>query len=177
MDARCFYGRLVNGILDVAGPRLDGAAKAALAARGLDPDARLEVYPAQLFFDTVELLATALAPSSPIAEAEHLLGRTVIEGYLASASGRVMSRYFKQLGTLRTLLDAQTFFRTGDNFLQSRATVLEDRKVRLRLVGTCGHPHLYRGIIEAAYADAGEPGLRATLVESGPDDAAFDVTW
>lgn len=177
MDPRCFYGRFVNGILDHLQPRLGAEVRARLAAVGLDADARLDVYEASVFFAAVPILAEAVLPGAPAEAAEHALGREVVQGYLRDEGGRAMAGYFAQLGTRATLVEAETFFRTGDNFVRARPAILGERLVRIRLAGTGGHPHLFRGIFEAAYHHFGEKGLRAAVVASDADTATFDITW
>jgi uncharacterized protein (TIGR02265 family) len=177
MDVRCFYGRFVNGILDQVRSLITPELRARLVAAGLDPDARLEIYRAAAFFAAVPVLAEAVAPGAPPDEAEHRLGAAVVQGYLADEGTRAMAGYFAQLGTRATLVEAEAFFRTGDNFIQIRPTVVGERHIRLHLRGTGGHPDLFRGILEAAHHHCGEATLRAEITERDADAATFDVTW
>lgn len=177
MDVRSFYGFFVNGLLDAAAPRLDSVGRARLCALGLDPAQRLEVYPASAVYAAVPVIAAAVSPGLQSEEAEHRLGATVVESYLASEGGPAMSAFFRQLGTRNALLDAQDFFRAGQNFLHVDARLAGERAIRLRITGTGGHAHLFRGVIEAAHHHAGEPGLRAVMQEQGPDHAVLLVTW
>lgn len=177
MDIRCFYGTLVNGLLDVVATRLDDAARQRLRARGLDPDVRQDFYPAAIFYDAVPVIAAAVFPGLPPEEAERRLGAAVVEGYLAGHVGRVMSGFFVGIGTRDALLDADAFYRSGQNFLRIRSELVGERIVRLRIAGTGGHARLYQGIIEAAHHVAGEAGLRVALVEEGADHAVLEATW
>ncbi len=177
MDDRSFYRFLVSGLLEAARPGLDEEARARLCALGLDPAQPLEVYPAAAVYRALPLLGAAAFPGLPPEEAERRLGATVPSSYLATEGGAAMAAFFRQLGTRNALLDAQAFFRPGNNFLQVRPQPVSERAVRLRFTGTGGHAHLFCGIIEAAHHHAGEPGLRVALEEQGPDHATLLVTW
>lgn len=177
MDDRSFYRFFVSALLEAALPGLDEDARARLCALGLDPAQPLEIYPAAAVYQAVPLLAAAAFPGLPPEEAERRLGATVPTRYIASEGGAAMVAFFRQLGTRAALLDAQAFFRPGNNFLQVRSQPVGERAVRLRFTGTGGHAHLFCGIIETAHHQSGEPGLRAAIEEQGPDGATLLVTW
>jgi uncharacterized protein (TIGR02265 family) len=177
MDARCFYGRFVNGILERLAPRLDADARAQLSALGMDPGEPHDIYRAPTFYAAVPILAAAVAPGAPPHQAERALGNEVAAAYAASELGRGLVGYFAQLGTRATLLEAQTFFRTGCNFLIVRPLPLEGNRVRLEFRGTAGHPTFYCGILEGAYRRSGEPGIRVDLLDATADAATIDVAW
>ncbi|BDG01055.1 DUF2378 family protein [Anaeromyxobacter oryzae] len=177
MDVRCFYGRFVNAILAYLAPRLGPDARAGLVAAGIDPDSPHDIYRASTFYAALPVLAAAVAPGADPDAAELALGREVPAAYAGSELGRGLVGYFAQLGVRATLLEAQTFFRTGGNFIQVRATPLGERCIRLHLRGTGGYPHFYRGVLEGAYHHSGETTVRAALVEHTADAATFDVTW
>jgi uncharacterized protein (TIGR02265 family) len=177
MDARCFYGRFVNGILEHLAPRLDADACARLAALGLDPAQPHDIYRARTFYAAVPILAAAVAPGVPGEQAERALGSEVAAAYAASELGRSIVGYFTQLGTRATLLEAQTFFRTGCNFLIARPVPLEGDRIRLKIRGTEGHAAFYCGILEGAYRRSGTPGIRVELADAAGDAATIDVAW
>lgn len=177
MRLRCFYGRLVNPILDRFVPRLDAAARARLVGHGLDPDARLDLYPADLFYAAMSLLAQAEAPELPAPEAEHRFGAEIVRCYLESDVGRTMASVGAAIGAAAMILEAKTFFRTAENFLEIRPALLSDRSASLRISGTGGHAHLLAGIMEAAHRHAGEPGMRVTVAEQDRDRAVLGAAW
>lgn len=177
MDGHSFYGFLVNGLLDAAAPKVDASARETLCALGLDPALRLEIYPASAFYAALPVIAGSIFPGMAPEDAEYRLGAIVVESYLGSEGGPAMAGFFRQLGTRAALLDAQDFFRAGQNFLHVVAQLAGERAVLLRMTGTGGRGHLYRGIIEAAHHHAGEPGLRVALQEQGRDHAVLLVTW
>lgn len=177
MDARCFYGTFVNGILEHVGPRLDAAVWQQLARLGLDPAVPHEIYRASTFFAAIPILASALAPHAAPDAAERAFGAEVPAAYASSDAGRGLVGYFVQIGTLRTLLEAQAFFRSGCNFLQIQSIQLGPTRVRLRMRGTGGHPHFLCGILEGAYRYAGMTPVRALLVEASADAATIDADW
>lgn len=177
MDARCFYGRFVNGILEHLASRLDAGVCARLAALGMDPGQPHDIYRAATFYAAVPVLAAVVAPGAPPEIAERALGNEVAAAYAVSELGRGLVGYFAQLGTRSTLLDAQTFFRTGCNFLIVRPVPLDESRMRLALRGTSGHAALYCGILEGAYRRSGTPGIQVEIVEESADAATIDVAW
>ena len=81
------------------------------------------------------------------------------------------------VGIETMLLEAKSFFQTSENFLEIRPALRGPRNVRLRIGGTGGHPHLLAGILEAATHQAGEPGVRVTVVEQDGDRCVLDAAW
>ena len=177
MPLRCFYGRLVNPILDRFVPRLDAAARARFAENGLDPDARLDVFPAAAFYRAMSLLARVQAPDLAAPEAEHRFGAEIVRCYVESDVGRAMASVGAAVGSATMILEAKTFFRTAENFLEIRPALLSDRTASLRIAGTGGHPHLLAGILEAAHRQAGEAAMRVTVDEQDGDRAVLLAAW
>ncbi|MBF5044645.1 DUF2378 family protein [Aggregicoccus sp. 17bor-14] len=176
--ARIIFGNTFAGLYRHVAPQVPGATLDRLRERGVDfRRPVLPAYPAELFVVTVQELAAALHPQLPQAEALRLLGRAVLDGYLATPIGRAVRGVARLIGTRRTLLQMSKNFRSSDTFTQTRLTARGERDVSLWLNDALGMPSYYRGFFEGVVEGSGGTRAQVEVESYAPPEATLRIRW
>jgi uncharacterized protein (TIGR02265 family) len=159
--------------------RLDGETKARLRDVGLAVDEPLlSVYPATVFHRAVAIASSAVHPGLPPDEAQHLAGREHIDAFVLSYPGKMMAALARQIEP-RTILEyTATFIRLGNNFTETRARALGDRRAEIWVNDVGEVPGWYRGILHRGLEVADVRGVEVrTVPRDAPPAAIYEVTW
>ncbi|MDP1824199.1 MAG: DUF2378 family protein [Archangium sp.] len=159
------------------GTRLTPQLKAEIKKVGIDLDKLQPAYPVDLVHKTCKLLTPVLFPRMTEEEAFHELGVSSMRGYTETLLGKALIQILKLIGVRRSLLRMHTSMRSGNNYIETFATVIAANCVELRFSDVSGMPSFYQGIIEEGGRMAHAKNLHVTTVESTPPGHTFRVEW
>lgn len=175
---RIIFGNTFAGLYRHVEGRVTPAALDRLRELGVDfRRPVLPAYPAELFVATVRVLAAELYPGQAEAEALHLLGRAVLEGYLTTPIGRAVRSVARLVGTRRTLGQMSKNFRSSDTFTQTRLESLGERDVSLWLNDALGMPTYYQGFFEVVVEGSGGVRPRVELASEEAPALTLRIRW
>ncbi len=100
-----------------------------------------------------------------------------MRGYTETLLGKALMQIMKLIGVRRSLLRTHTSMRSGNNFLETSATVIAGNIIELRFSDVSGMPSFYQGIIEESSRMAHAKNLRVSTVASDPPAHTFRVEW
>jgi uncharacterized protein (TIGR02265 family) len=167
-------GLFIRGLAGRITPRLQARLKEA----GLDLNVPLRpAYPRLVFSRCCLLAAEELYPHLPREEGLRQLGRVQMEGYAHTLVGLATFKLLNVLGMKRTLGQLTRAFRSGDNYTQTRMTLLEEGHAELWLSQVNGQPTFSLGILETGLQAAGARGLQVRILREEGEGCVYEVRW
>jgi len=117
-----------------------------LKAVGFDPTRPVQAaYPAEVWMETLRVVAEMLYPGEPTEQAHRKVGRLYMEGFARTLVGKAIFGLGSTIGTRRMLPRMTRNFRTANNYIDTELAELGEGDWRMKII-----PH----------AEAG-PALRA----------------
>ncbi|RKG84137.1 DUF2378 family protein [Corallococcus terminator] len=178
-DERVIFGNTVDSLYrKTLLPHLPPALMTRLRARGLDPQAPLlAAYPLATWVECLDDVGRTLHPAEPLDVARRLLGRRMIEGYAQTLMGGAVLTLAKVVGPMRSLERMQHNFRSGNNFTETRLTVLGATQVDLWLNEPDMMEGFAEGVLEEGLLRIGVQGLTLHRTRHSPDAVTYHLEW
>lgn len=176
---RVIFGNTVDSLYRRT---LDGDLRPELRARlkglGIDLDAPLlAAYPHAVWVACLDEVGRALHPDVPLDEARRRLACRMIEGYAQTLMGAAVLAMARVLGPMRSLGRMTHNFRSGNNFTETRLTVVGPSAADLWFNEPEDTEGFVEGVLEEGLRRIGVRGLTLTRNRQGPDSCTFRVQW
>lgn len=177
MTEKLIFAQTFEGLLRSLSGKLSPQLVAGLRERGLDPGATLlPAYPQRVWIEVLSFVARELHPGLPLEAAVAAVGRSFMDGYAETMVGRAMVAMTRLLGPRRTLERVNRQFRTGNNFTETRLTLVSGTEYHLwvnevRLAGW------YVGILSRGLELAGGKAVQVELHQRDEPGGTFRVKW
>ncbi|WP_163997855.1 DUF2378 family protein [Pyxidicoccus caerfyrddinensis] len=152
--------------------------RARLKALGMDLDAPLlAAYPHPVWVRCLDEVGRTLHPDLPLDEARRRLARRMIEGYAQTLMGAAVLAMARVLGPMRSLSRMTHNFRSGNNFTETRLTVVGPASADLWF----NEPEVTEGFVEGVLEEGlhriGVQGLTLARDRHGPESCTYRVQW
>jgi uncharacterized protein (TIGR02265 family) len=176
---RVIFGNTVDSLyrrtLDGALPR---ELRARLKSLGLDLDAPLQAaYPHDVWVQCLDETGRALYPGLRLDEARRQLARRMIEGYAQTVMGAAVLAMARVLGPMRSLGRMTHNFRSGNNFTETRLTVVGPAAADLWVNEPESTEGFVEGVLEEGLQRIGVRGLTLSRERNGPESCTYRVQW
>jgi uncharacterized protein (TIGR02265 family) len=119
----------------------------------------------------------ALVPDRPMDVARRLLARRWIEGYAQTLVGAAVLTLARVVGPMRSLERMTHNFRSGNNFTETRLTVLGASSVDLWFNEPESTEGFVEGVLEEGLLRIGVKGLAIARTRHGPDACTYHLQW
>jgi uncharacterized protein (TIGR02265 family) len=178
-DERVIFGNTVDSLYrKVLFPQLSPALLERLRGRGMDLRAPLlAAYPLHTWVDCLDDAARTLHPEQPLDAARRLLGRRMIEGYAQTLMGGAVLTLARVVGPMRSLERMQHNFRSGNNYTETRLTVLGATAVDLWFNEPESLEGFVEGVLEEGLLRIGVRGLTLHRTRHTPDACTYHLEW
>ncbi|HLT29096.1 MAG TPA: DUF2378 family protein [Myxococcaceae bacterium] len=172
------FGTAFEGLFRAYGPVLTEAALQRLLELGLDPRKPFQAgYPADLWHQTVRILAEEQHPVLGDLDGTREVGRAFMRGYMQTTLGRSTFAMLRVLGTLRSLKRMSRNFRTGDNFTETWLHEDAPGDVRLELNHT-EVPAFIQGMLEQGLTGVGAQDSSVELLTvPEQENTVYRIRW
>ena len=178
-NERVIFGNTVDSLYRRT---LDGALPPELRARlktlGMDLDAPLlAAYPHAVWVRCLDETGRSLYPDLSLDEARRQLARRMIEGYAQTLMGAAVLAMARVLGPMRSLGRMTHNFRSGNNFTETRLTVVGPATADLWFNEPEATEGFVEGVLEEGLRRIGVQGLLITRTRQGPESCTYRVQW
>ena len=156
--------------------RITPELRTALHQLGLDVDHVLPAYALDTWEHSLRVTCGHLFPDKALDDAMAELGRQLIAGYQDTAIGKAIFPLMRILGPARVLARMSRNFQSGNNYTDTRVTMLGPSEAVLwfnRVI----QPAFYRGILEAGLFAAGAKELSVELGDRQGEGFSFRIRW
>lgn len=179
MEAQFVFAATIEGLFVRAlGEKLDASARARLKEAGLDLGRPLlAAYPFDVWMETIRIGAEAIYPDRDAKEARFELGKDLVAGYRHTYIGRIMLSLAKTIGPTRTLEYAASYFRTGNNYTETRFSPLGSNEAELWMNEVGPYPEFTAGIVHAGVVNSGAREVKVEVVAHDGHAASFRIAW
>lgn len=152
--------------------------RARLKTLGLDLDAPLQAaYAHDVWVRCLDEVGRALHPDLPLEAARRKLARRMIEGYAQTVMGAAVLTMARVLGPMRSLGRMTHNFRSGNNFTETRLTVVDPSTADLWFNEPEATEGFVEGVLEEGLHRIGVKGLTITRNRQGPESCTYRVHW
>lgn len=148
-----------------------------LKEAGIDLERLRPAYPRMIFSEGCRLAAEELFPRMPRDEALRILGKRTIEGYSRSMLGKAAMGVFRLIGVARGLERLTRAMRNGDNYTETRFTILGPGNADVWFNQVNGQPAFTQGLMEACMEWVGAVEPRAEILRTEGDGCVYRLTW
>lgn len=152
--------------------------RARLKTLGMDLDAPLQAaYPHAVWVRCLDEVGRTLHPELPLEGARRQLARRMIEGYAQTVMGAAVLTMARVLGPMRSLGRMTHNFRSGNNFTETRLTVVGPKSADLWFNEPEATEGFVEGVLEEGLERIGVKGLTITRTRQGPESCTYRVQW
>ncbi len=139
----------------------------------------LPAYPSEAWQQAVELVARALHPELPMAEAQWKLGESTVYGFEQTVLGKAMVALSKLIGPRRALLRFPTMSRSSNNYSSMRLRELAFNDFEVTCEPYEGWSEYVQGCIRAVLDVTGANDPKVELVDYARDQerVVLRATW
>ncbi|RKH14628.1 DUF2378 family protein [Corallococcus sp. CA053C] len=178
-DERVIFGNTVDSLYrKTLLPHLPPALVERLRGRGLDLKAPLlAAYPLATWVECLDDVGRTLHPDQPLDVARRLLGKRMIEGYAETLMGGAVLALARVVGPVRSLERMQHNFRSGNNFTETRLTVLGPTAADLWFNEPERMEGFAEGVLEEGLLRIGVHGLTLHRTRHSPDAVTYHLEW
>lgn len=139
--------------------------------------ALMPAYPAEVWPQTLRLVAAELFPGEEPDEALRKLGHANARGFMNTLVGNALVALLKILGPHRTLERMTRNFRTGNNFMETRLTKVGAADYRIWVSEVQGMPTFLQGVFETALSIVGAKDLVVKIESTGGSECVYLISW
>ncbi|MBZ4334393.1 DUF2378 family protein [Corallococcus interemptor] len=178
-DERVIFSSSVDSLYrKVLAPSLTPELVDRLRARGLNLHAPLlAAYPLAVWVDCLEDTARTLHPDQPVEQGRRLMGRRMVEGYAQTLVGGAVLTLARVVGPMRSLERMQHNFRSGNNYTETRLTVLGPTQADLWFNEPEPLEGFVDGVLEEGMLRVGVQGFTLHRTRHSPESATYHLEW
>jgi uncharacterized protein (TIGR02265 family) len=178
-DERVIFSNTVDSLYRKAlAPSLTPELTERLRARGLNLHAPLlAAYPLAVWVECLEDTARTLHPDRTPEQARRMMGRRMIEGYAQTLMGGAVLTLARVVGPMRSLERMQHNFRSGNNFTETRLTVLGPTQADLWFNEPEVLEGFVEGVLEEGLSRIGMQDVRIHRTRHSPEAATYHLEW
>lgn len=178
MSDQLIFNNTIEALLKSVRDRLTPNLKDKLRALGLDVDRKLDPgYPAQKWASFVKLLASEIHPGVSELEALRQIGGRTVDAYAEGLVGSALFAMLRLAGPDRTIGRMTRNFRTGSNYVDTKATHIGPHRYEIWFNDVSGVPGFYIGMLEAGMRHSGARDPVATISKSDGPECTFVIEW
>jgi uncharacterized protein (TIGR02265 family) len=176
---RACYAHTIEGLVKHAiRGRLTPEVIAQLANMGLNLNGPLNPeYPLTLVIPCFQYIAQELYREETPEEAMRRLGQDLVRGYRETVVGRAALGFLRLLGVRHALDKAQSTFRTGNNYFETRLTLKRRGEAELWTNEQTELQPFVLGTLEQGLYVVGAKNGRASISVRLPHEATYDIRW
>ena len=177
MTEKLIFAQTFEGLLRSLGGNLTPQLSAGLRQRGLDLSVSLRpAYPLRVWIEVLSFVARELHPGLAPDTAVAAVGRTFMDGYGETMVGRAMMAMMRLIGPRRTLERVTRQFRTGNNFSETKLSLVGATEYHL-WVNEVQLAGWYVGILSRGLELAGGKEVKVELLQRDAGGGTFRVRW
>lgn len=178
-DERVIFGNTVDGLYRKTLARdMTPELRVRLRELGLDLDAPLlAAYPHPTWVRCLDELGRSLYPDRTLEAARRQLARRWVEGYAQTLVGAAVMTLARVVGPMRSLERMTHNFRSGNNFTETRLTVLGPATADLWFNEPESTEGFVEGVLEEGLLRIGVQGLAIHRTRHGPDACTYHLQW
>ncbi|MBJ6763023.1 DUF2378 family protein [Myxococcaceae bacterium JPH2] len=178
-DERVIFGNTVDSLYRKTLARdLSPDLRRRLREFGMDVEAPLlAAYPHPVWVKCLDEVSQALYPGVPTDVARRQLARRWIEGYAQTLVGAAVLTLARVVGPMRSLERMTHNFRSGNNFTETRLTVLGASSADLWFNEPEATEGFVEGVLEEGLVRIGVKGLTLARTRHGPDACTYHLQW
>ncbi|WP_338867617.1 DUF2378 family protein [Myxococcus stipitatus] len=176
---RVIFGNTVDSLyLKTLDKDLSYELRNELRELGMDLDGPLQAaYPHSVWVRCLDTVGRALYPQKPLAEARRLLARRMIEGYAQTVMGAAVLTLARVLGPMRSLGRMTHNFRSGNNFTETRVTVVSPTTAELWFNEPEATEGFVEGVLEEGMHRIGVRGLSISRTRHDAESCTYRLEW
>lgn len=177
---RFVFAPTVEGLVRGVGPALTAATRGELRALGIDLDQPLKPgYPAVMWHRALELIASAVYPGVPAAEAHFQMGMRTVHGLDETLVGKAMLAMIRLVGPRRAIQRLPVNAKIGTNFVVWTLTELGPNDYELLGAPFMGYAEVMQGAVFALIELAGAKNPRVEVVtyDRRTERMALRASW
>jgi uncharacterized protein (TIGR02265 family) len=148
----------------------------ALQTVGVGAEKLQPAYPLETWRTVSRLAANALFPQASPDDADYLLGQKFMEQWGQTMIGRALMATLRIIGPSRAFTRVSRSFRTANNYMEDRVTVIGPNEYELWLNEPVV-PHLNRGILQATLSAIGAKNCTIDVVKLDDEGVTYRCRW
>ncbi|MCP3097507.1 DUF2378 family protein [Myxococcus sp. K15C18031901] len=176
---RVIFGNTVDSLyLKTLDRDLSYELRSQLRTLGMDLDGPLQAaYPHTVWVACLDEVGRTLYPDRPLEDARRQLARRMIEGYAQTVMGAAVLTLARVLGPMRSLGRMTHNFRSGNNFTETRVTVVTPTTAELWFNEPEATEGFVEGVLEEGLHRIGVRGLTITRTRHDPESCTYRLEW
>jgi uncharacterized protein (TIGR02265 family) len=171
------FAQTFEGLARSLGPRLTPAAKAQFKAISVDFDQQLlPAYPFETWVKAMNLGSLLVLPNGTEAARHEAMGRQLLDGYAETLVGKALLAAMRVIGPKRMLERMARNLRTGNNYTETKLTVLDDGTHQL-WCSKVASTNFYKGLMRRGVEISGGKEVTVQALQRDEAGATFAITW